>query len=134
MEKRPLSLTIIGAIIAILALLGLYGVATMGSNPVMTKVIAQMHVPMLFEQMWGVTGAIVSLVCAYGIFKGLPWSRLLYVAWSAIGLVAGFYIAPVKAALVVNLVLLIVFSIFLFGARANEWFASSGLALKREAD
>ena len=35
-------------------------------------------------------GAAVALVSAYGIFKGLPWSRVLYVGWSVIALAIGF--------------------------------------------
>ena len=132
MEKRPLSLTIIGWFLIIISLFGLYSIFTMGSNPVAMKMLQQMHVPLLFQQVWGTIGTIVTLICAYGILKGLPWSRVLYVAWGIIGLVVGFYISPIKAFLVLSLILLVVISVFLFSDKANDWFQARGLMLKRE--
>jgi hypothetical protein len=132
MEKRPLSLTIIAWFLIIISLLGLYGVITMGSNPVAMKMLDQMHVSLMFQQVWGVISCIVNLVCAYGILKGFPWSRVLYVCWSLIGLVVGFYTSPMKVVLVVSVIFLVVIAAFLFSLRGNEWFAARGFALKRE--
>jgi len=133
MEKRPLSLTIIAWVLVVLSLLALVGVFTMASNPTMLKSMQQMHVPLAFEQAWTVLGVIINLIVAYGIFKGQPWSRVLYVVWGIIGLIAGFFISPMKAALVLSLVILVVISAFLFGEKANDWFSARGLMLKREA-
>jgi hypothetical protein len=133
MEKRPLSLTIIAWVLVVLSLLALVGVFTMASNPTMLKAMQQMHVPLAFEQAWTVLGVIINLIVAYGIFKGQPWSRVLYVVWGIIGLIAGFFISPMKAALVLSLVILVVISAFLFGEKANDWFSARGLMLKREA-
>jgi hypothetical protein len=132
MEKRPISLTIIAWLLIVLSLLALIGVFTMQSNPAMTKMVEQMHVSLLFEQAWIVIGVIIDLIVAYGIFKAQPWSRVLYVVWGIIGIVVGFYISPQKAYLVLSLVILVVFSIFLFSAKANDWFAARGLMLRRE--
>ena len=118
--------------LVILALLGVYGVLTIGSNPVATKMLEQMHVSLLFQQVWGVMGCIVTLICAYGIFKGLPWSRVLYLAWGILGLVVGVYTSPMKAALVLGLVILVVVCAFLWTNNANDWFQARGLMLKRE--
>ena len=133
MEKRPLSLTIIAWFLIVLTLFGLVGVATMGSNAAAMKALDVMHMSLRFEQAWGVLGAIVNLACAYGILKGQPWSRVLYVVWGIIGLVVGFYISPMKYVLVLSLIFLIVISIFLFSAKANDWFSARGLMLRREA-
>jgi hypothetical protein len=132
MEKRPLSLTIIAWLLIVFTLFGLYGVATMGSNPLVMKMLDQMHISLRFEQAWGVAGAIVNLACAYGILKGLPWSRVLYVVWGVIGLVVAFYTSPIKAAVVIGLVVLVVISVFLFTNAANDWFSARGFMLKRE--
>ena len=132
MDKRPLSLTIIAWLLIVFALLGVYGVFTLGSNPIMTKALAEMHVPLLFEQVWGTVGVLVNLVVAYGIFKGLPWSRVLYVAFGAVGLVVAFFTSPMKAVIVISLILLIVISVFLFSNTGNDWFSARGLMLKRE--
>jgi hypothetical protein len=132
MEKRPLSLTIIAWVLVVLSVLALVGMFTMGSNPAMVKAMQQMHVSLAFERTWTAVGVIINLIVAYGIFKGQPWSRMLYVVWGIIGLVAGFFISPVKAALVVSLIILVVISIFLFGEKGNDWFSARGLMLKRE--
>lgn len=132
MEKRPLSLTIIAWFLIVLTLLGLVGVATMGSNAAAMKMLDQMHISLRLEQAWSVLGAIVNLLCAYGILKGQPWSRVLYVVWGVIGLVVGFYISPMKYVLVLSLIFLVVISIFLFSAKANDWFSARGLMLRRE--
>jgi hypothetical protein len=57
---------------------------------------------------------------------------VLYVAWGIIGLVVGAYISPMKASLVISLIILIVISIFLWSNNANDWFQARGLMLKRE--
>jgi hypothetical protein len=132
MEKRPLSLTIIAWLLIVLTVLGLIGVAMMGRNPAQVQALEKAHVSLLFEQVWGVVGGIVNLICAYGILKGLPWSRVLYVAWGVIGLVVGFYTAPIKAAIVVALVILVVIAAFLWTNSANDWFQARGLMLQRE--
>lgn len=132
MEKRPLSLTIIGWLLVLLSLLGIFGVITMGSNPIMMKALAQMHLSLAFERAWGGLGAVINLLCAYGILKGLPWSRVLYVAWGIIGVIVGFYISPMKAAVVLSLIILVVIAAFLWTNTANDWFSARGLMLKRE--
>ena len=134
MEKRPLSLTIIAWVLIVLSLLALIGVFTMRSNPEMVKAMGQMHVSILFQQVWTVIGIIVDLIVAYGILKGQPWSRVLYVVWGIFSLVVGFFITPQKALLVVSLLILIVIGAFLFTEKANDWFSARGLMLRREGD
>jgi len=130
--KRPLSMTIIAWFLIIFSLFGLYGVFTMGSNPVMTKMLAEMHTSLLFQQVWGTIGCIVNLICAYGILKGQPWSRVLYVGWSVIGIAVAFFTSPMKSVILLSVVILLVVGYFLFSLKGNEWFAARGLALTRE--
>ena len=132
MQKRPLSMTIIGWFLIIIALFGLYGAVTMRSNPTAMKMLEDMHASLLFQQIWTVIGSIVTLICAYGILKGQPWSRVLYVAWGIVGLVVGFVTSPMKGLLIVSLVFLVVIGGLLFSLTGNQWFAARGLALRRE--
>lgn len=132
MEKRPLSLTIIAWLLIVLAVLGLIGVFTMRSNPQMMKMLAETHSSIMFQQVWGVVGCIVTLIVAYGIFKAQPWSRVLYVVWGILGLIVGLYTSPMKSYLVISLIILIAVSVFLFSAKANEYFSARGFMLKRE--
>ena len=133
MEKRPLSLTIIAWVIIVFSLFGVYGLVTAGSNPIMTKMLDQMHMSLAMYQAWAGLGTVISLACAYGILKGLPWSRVLYLVWGVIGLIVGLYISPMKAALVVSLIVLVVVCAFLWTNAANDWFQARGFMLKREA-
>jgi hypothetical protein len=130
--KRPLSMTIIAWVLVVFALLGLVGVFTMGSNPAMTKVLAESHSSLLFQQVWGVISCIVTLICAYGIFKGLPWSRVLYVGWGMLGIVVAIFTSPMKYTILISVLFLVVIGYFLFSLAGNEWFAARGLALTRE--
>jgi hypothetical protein len=132
MEKRPTSMTVISVVLIIFTLFGAYGLISAGTNPIMTKMLTQMHVSLPLYQAYGALGIIISLACAYGIFKGLPWGRVLYLVWGIIGLVVGLYISPIKAALVVSLVLLVIICGFLWTNTANDWFQARGLMLKRE--
>ena len=132
MQTRPLSLTIIGWLLIVFSLFGLFGVVTMGSNAAAMKMLEQMHTSLLFQRVWGVLGAIINVAVAYGIFKGLPWSRVLYVVWGVVGLVVAAYTSPIKVAVVVGLIFLVVISAFLFTNSANDWFCARGLMLKRE--
>jgi hypothetical protein len=133
MEKRPLSLTIIAWVLVILALLGLAGIVmATTSAELAAKMAEQCNMPLPFQQAWTAIGAIVTLVVAYGIWKGHPWSRVLYVAWGVIGIVVGYLVGSPGYGMILGVVILVVISAFLFTNRANEWFNASGLALKRD--
>jgi hypothetical protein len=132
MAKRPLSLTIIAWLLIALSLLGVAGAFTMGSNPAMTKALEQMHMSLGAYQAWVGLSTIVTLICCYGFLKGYPWSRVLYIVWGIIGLVVSFYISPMKAAIAISLVVLLVVAFFLFRENANDWFQARGFMLRRE--
>jgi hypothetical protein len=134
MEKRPTSLTVIAwllIILSVLALLSLIVMTAMSSNPQVSQKIAEMHLSATAEAV-SVVGAVIDLICAYGILKGQPWSRVLYVACGVIGTVSNLYTSPQKLGAVIGLVVLVIFSIFLFGEKANVWFQARGFMLRRE--
>ena len=132
MQNRPTSMTVIGVLLIIFALLGLVGVFTMGSNPAATKMLEQMHVSLAFEQAIGVITALVNLACGYGVLKGQPWSRVLYVVWSIISVGISLYTSPMKGLVVFSLIFLVIIACFLFTNTANDWFSARGFMLKRE--
>jgi len=132
MQNRPTSMTVIGVLLIIFALLGLVGVFTMGSNPAATKMLEQMHVSLAFEQAIGVITALVNLACGYGVLKGQPWSRVLYVVWSVISVGISLYTSPMKGLVVFSLIFLVIIAGFLFTNTANDWFSARGFMLKRE--
>jgi uncharacterized membrane protein YeiH len=127
MAQRPISITIIAWLLIVLTALNLVVMAVMGS-----KIAEQMHVSLQFLLIWGVVSAIVTLVCVYGFFKGQPWSRVLYVLWSVVGLIVSWNTSPSKVSVLVGLIILIVVAFFLFRENANDWFQARGFMLKRE--
>lgn len=136
MEKRPTSIIVIACLLVLGALFSFYSAATLpsnvASNPVVAKMMAGSPVSIQIQQIWTAIGAVVGLICAYGIWKGMPWSRVLYLVWGIIGLVVGFYVSPIKVALVFALLVLIIVCFFLWTNTANDWFQARGLMLKRE--
>ena len=98
----------------------------------MLKAVEQSHMSLQFLQIWGAIGAIVTIAAAVGIWKGLPWGRVLYVAWNVIGIAVSFFTAPTQMTILISIVIFVVIAAFLFTNRANEWFQARGLALSRE--
>lgn len=131
MEKRPLSLTIIGWFLVVTGLFAAYSTLTIGSNEMARQMIADSGLSLRFQQAMGVISALVGLVSAYGIFKGLPWSRVLYVGWSIIALAVGLMTSPFKGMLMLSALFIAVIAYFLFRPEADAWFAAKGLQLQR---
>ena len=132
MEKRPTSMTVIGWLLIVASLFGIYSIATINSNPIAANMLQQMHITPALFQAWSAIGLIVNLCCAYGILKGQPWSRVLYLVWGILGLVVNVYISPIKATVVLGIVFLVVLCAFLWTNTANDWFQARGFMLKRE--
>ena len=131
MEKRPLSLTIIGWFLILGGLFGAYSALTMGSNEVALRMMEDSGMSLRFQQALAVIGAAVALVSAYGIFMGLPWSRVLYVGWSVIALAIGLATSPFKGIMMLSVLFLVVIAYFLIRPEADSWFAARGLQLQR---
>jgi hypothetical protein len=130
--KRPLSLTIIAWVLIVISVFAVLSLILIAAKPELMQA-SQQPLPSPMEQAWTALGVIITLIVAYGIFKGLPWSRVLYVAWGIIGAVVSFYTSPKPLAPMIALVVFIAISAFLFTNRANEWFSARGFALKRES-
>ena len=111
MEKRPLPLTIIGWFLILGGLFGAYSALTMGSNEVALRMMEDSGMSLRFQQALAVIGAAVALVSAYGIFKGLPWSRVLYVGWSTVAIVIGLLTSPFKGMMLLSVLFVAVIAI-----------------------
>lgn len=131
MPKRPLALSIIGWWMVISAVFGLYSIVTMGSNPMVLRMLEQMHVSLAFQQAIAAVGMVVALASAYGLFKGQPWSRLLYVGWNIVGLCIALVTSPIKSLIIFSVLIVAVIAYFLFRAEADRYFAASAFQLRR---
>ena len=131
MEKRPLSLTIIAWFLILGGLFGAFSALTMASNEMAMQMMADSGMSLRFQQALAVIGAVVAVVSAYGIFKGLPWSRVLDVGWSIVAIVIGLLTSPFKGMMMLSVLFVAVIAFFLFRPEADSWFAAKGLQLHR---
>ena len=125
METRPLSVTIIGWLLVVTAAASLFGLLNLSSNPMAQAIIQQTGVPLAAHMALTVIGVVVTLACGYGVLKGFDWARLLYVGYSALGLVIGLAISPYPSATLIGVVFLAVIAFFLFRPAANAWFGKT---------
>lgn len=86
--------------------------------------MAKSPVPIPVQFIMLYVGLTVMLVCGIGMLKGKNWARLLYVIWSAVGLVIGLATSPMKAMLIPGLLVVLIFVFFLFRPNANRYFAT----------
>ena len=128
MAKRPLSLTIIGWFMIISPLISLYSVLTLPTNPMAAKLYAQSPIPLSGHMAFGVIGAMVSVAAGYGVLKGYPWSRWLYVGWTIMALIFSLLTVQIVSIFILSVLFLAVIGFFLFRPAANAWFNRAAAA------
>lgn len=121
-KQRPTSLTVIGWIFIVLG--GLSAVATIFTynSPEVQAIMEEspLSVPTQYAMM--IAGLVVSIAAGIGILKGQNWARYLYVGWSLIGFAVTIATSPLTVSMIPGLILFLIFVIFLFRPKANEYF------------
>lgn len=125
MEKRPLSVSIIGWYLIAVGVLGAVSVLAMRNNPMMQRMYEHSPLPISAHIGIGVIGSIITAVCGYAMLKGHNWSRFVYVGWCVIGFVISLATVPFTSLLLLGLAFLAVIVFFLFRPDANAWFRRS---------
>ena len=122
MSKRPTSVTVIAWILVISAVLSLITSTASLDDPKVMELMAKnsLSIPAQYVLLYG--GLLITLVSGLAMFKGLRWARLLYVAWSTIGIAIGLLTSPMKMMMVPGIVLFVVMAFFLFRPKANAYF------------
>ena len=128
MQKRPLSLSIIGWFLVVSGVAGSIGLLTMRFNPAVMRVYGHSPLPLWAHIAFGVVGIIVTTACGYGVLKGLNWSRFLYIGWGIIGFVFSSVTVAVISIQLLGLVFFAVIVFFLFRPDANAWFNRAAAA------
>ena len=132
MATRPLSLTILGWLMAISAVTGLYNLSVIEANLARVEAIKAAGMTVLSYRLTTGSAYVLLPLCAYGVLGGLPFARLLYMALLALlSLVAVLLSGAATATIGGGLVLGLVMAFLLFGPEANEWFDAKGLQLIR---
>lgn len=125
--QRPTSLTIIGWLLIVFGVWGVIGQLALPYLPGAQEALAGSPLPASAHMAFGIVSALVSVVCGYGILKGLNWSRYLYMGFSALGIVFAFVTTPSAAVMVLSLAILALVAFFLFRAPANAWFTQGAV-------
>jgi hypothetical protein len=128
MNERPLSVTIIGWLLIVLALLGAAGTILMLGNPASMRVMAASGLPVDIQIALSFAGLAVSLASGIGLLKRQNWARWLYVLWNVAAIVVALLTSPAKLLVLISVALLAIIAFFLFRAPANAWFRGGAAA------
>ncbi len=123
MKKRPVSVAVVSWILIACAALGFVVTLVMMNNPMVIDLMHKNPLPVPVQYAMGFAGFAVSIVSGIFMLQGKAWARLLYVVWSAGGLVISLATAPGKMALVPGVLFYAVVCGFLFQPAANAYFA-----------
>lgn len=122
MIPRPLSVTIISWILIVLALLGLVGTLVSMNVPEAREIMEQGKLPVEAQIALSLVGLGVLVVSGIGMLKGGNWARMLYVGWTALSLILGFFTAPAPATMIPSLIIFLIIAFFLFRPAPNAYF------------
>lgn len=127
MKRRPTSVTVVAWILIVIAAINLISSAVSFNNPMVRELMAKSPVPIPVQYIMLFVGLTVTLVSGVGMLKGQNWARMLYVIWSAIGMIIGLATSPMKAMLIPGLLVVLIFVFFLFRPNANKYFATEAV-------
>lgn len=122
--QRPTSMTVIGWVLILLGAFGALGTLMATSNPVAQQMFEQSPLPVPVHLAMGVVGSLISIVCGYGVLKGLGWSRLLYTAWILLTAAVTLAVMPFTSLMLVSWAIQAVIIFFLFRPEASAWFGT----------
>ena len=121
MIRRPISITIIAWWLILSGIFGAIFSATMELSPALVEIASRSPIPVSVQEVYGLINGLVVIGCGIGFLQGAPWSRLLYLVWSMLGFVYGFFVSPGWMIVAVFIFYGVVLSI-LCRRSANLWF------------
>jgi hypothetical protein len=108
MNKRPISVTVLGYL--------LIAVGTIGFVYHLTE-LKTSHPS---EYLWILALRLLAIVCGVYLLRGKDWARWLSMAWIAFHVVLSFFHSMQQVA--VHTLVLVVFAVVLFRSAANRFF------------
>lgn len=121
--KRPISVSIIAWFLIVTSLISLVSSYVSMDNPMVRELMSKSLLPLSVQYAMMFVGLAVTVATGAAMLKGLGWGRLVYFAWSVLGLVVGLVTSPMKIALVPGAILLAVFAFFLYRPKVNAYFS-----------
>jgi hypothetical protein len=125
--QRPISVTIIAWFLIVTSAIGLISSFFISGNEVAMRMLEQSNFSPAVHMAVGVVGALITLLCGYGMLKGFNWSRFLYVGWSLVGIIFAYAALKILSTIALSVVLLAIIAFFLFRPNANAWFTRAAL-------
>jgi hypothetical protein len=125
MVRRPISISIIGWLLIVGGLYGLFFWTTIELNPIAVDLAARSPIPLAVQEVYGVIDSFVVAACGIGFLKGFWWSRLVYLVWALLRLVFGLFVSPAWMVFAIFIFYAVVLSI-LTRRSVNLWFENSG--------
>ena len=129
MKKRPTSITIIAWLIIGMAVITLATTTITLLNPEFKKqsekLMKQNSAPLMVQYILMYLGAMVSFVSGVAMINAKNWGRILYVGWSGLSLLFGFFTSPAKGTVIPSLIFTLVIIFFLFRDVANKYFTDA---------
>lgn len=129
MVSRPTSITVIGwllIIISILSALGYLSIALQQNDPQVQEALKTSPLPAPVQFGIMVAGIAIQFACGYAMLGGKNWARVLYIAWTLLGMCVALFTAPEKLLLLPGVAIFSVIIFFLYRPTANAFFAADG--------
>lgn len=127
MRTRPTSVTVIGWLLIVPAVLSLPREVRELVRPRINRIAAESPVPVPVQRAVSLLATAMGMFCGYFLLKGKNWARLVQIGWTAILFSYGFFAAPYKWPLLIGVVIEALIIYFLFRPQANAFFASDGV-------
>jgi hypothetical protein len=127
MVKRPTSITVSAWYLIISSLLTLFSISAI-NNPVAQELMSKNMLPMSVQYFMLFASVASTLVAGVGILFRHHWARVLFVAWSAVGLAIGLATSPVKIMVIPSMLIVALIAYFLFRTQAAAYFSTKGAA------
>lgn len=124
MKSRPKSVTVIGWILIVIAIMSAISTLMTMKDPMVIDLMSRSPIPIPVQYVMIALGVVVTFVGGVAIIQGYNWGRMLYVIWSILGFCITFATSPMKAAAVPGVVVFFVIAFFLFRPKANDFFRS----------
>lgn len=127
MVPRPTPITVIGwllIVLSILSAMGYLSLALQQNDPQVQAILKAGPLPVPVQYGMMVAGIAIQFACGYAILGGKNWARILYVAWTALGMCVGLFTVPDKLMLVPGIVIFAVITYFLYRRDANAFFTA----------
>lgn len=125
MNKRPTSITVIAWIMLVSAAFSLLASIFTFHNPVVQEIMTKNQIPVPVQYLILLAGLTISILSAIFMLRGANWARLLYIYWTAVSSVIGFFTSPAKPMLIPGLLLYLIVVFFLLRPKASAYFTQN---------